>query len=151
MSLTEIKANMRRTSSAPSFVRLYHSIAKAKNLCTSFRISAPYILNQSRTDDEIVMMESVLSLSEKKITSIMTPLHDVFALPLDFVMDEPAIDMVIRKGYSRIPIHSPGMPPALHTLTLHLTCTKGGRGTSSGRFSSRNCSNTMPRRLRRLA
>lgn len=61
-------------------------------------------------DDEINIMEACLSLNEKKVTDIMTPIEDVYTLPSDQVVDETVIDKILHHGYSRIPIHTPNNP-----------------------------------------
>ncbi|TIA87583.1 hypothetical protein E3P99_03087 [Wallemia hederae] len=61
-------------------------------------------------DDEINIMEACLSLNEKKVLDIMTPIEDVYTLSSDQVVDEVVIDKILHHGYSRIPIHTPNNP-----------------------------------------
>ena len=55
-------------------------------------------------------MEACLSLNEKKVRDIMTPIEDVYTLPSDQIVDEHVIDKILHHGYSRIPIHEPENP-----------------------------------------
>jgi metal transporter CNNM len=50
----------------------------------------------------------VLSLNEKHVQEIMTPIADCLTLPADKVLDHQAIDQILLSGFSRIPIHEPG-------------------------------------------
>ncbi|TIB59012.1 hypothetical protein E3P78_03717 [Wallemia ichthyophaga] len=61
-------------------------------------------------DDEINIMEACLSLNEKKVMDIMTPIEDVYKLSSDQVVDGVVIDKILHHGYSRIPIHTPNNP-----------------------------------------
>ncbi|RSH88705.1 hypothetical protein EHS25_002932 [Saitozyma podzolica] len=64
-------------------------------------------------DDEasrvtIGILNGVLSLNEKHVQEIMTPIADCLTLPADKVLDHQAIDQILLSGFSRIPIHEPG-------------------------------------------
>ncbi|KAJ1310785.1 hypothetical protein OPQ81_009305 [Rhizoctonia solani] len=59
-------------------------------------------------DDEISILNGVLSLNEKKVSEIMTPMDDVVTLASDTILDHKHVDMILSSGYSRIPIHEPG-------------------------------------------
>ena len=59
-------------------------------------------------DDEVTIITAVLDLKEKPVGDIMTPLKDVFVMSADQVMDVKTMNEILSKGYSRIPIHSPG-------------------------------------------
>jgi metal transporter CNNM len=58
-------------------------------------------------DDEISILNGVLSLGEKKVTEIMTPMKDVLTLSADTILDHSMVDHILTSGYSRIPIHDP--------------------------------------------
>lgn len=60
--------------------------------------------------DEVTIISAVLDLKEKPVGSIMTPMEDVFTMSADTVLDEKTMDIILRAGYSRIPIHSPDTP-----------------------------------------
>ncbi|KAF3905226.1 hypothetical protein ABW21_db0202185 [Orbilia brochopaga] len=60
--------------------------------------------------DEVTIITAVLDLKEKPVGMVMTPMEDVFTMSADMVLDEKTMDRISRKGYSRIPIHSPGEP-----------------------------------------
>ncbi|WVQ99987.1 hypothetical protein IAU59_007130 [Kwoniella sp. CBS 9459] len=59
-------------------------------------------------DDEIAILNGVLSLNEKHAKEIMTPIKDCLTLPADKVLDHEAIDHILLSGFSRIPVHEPG-------------------------------------------
>ncbi|KEP52141.1 putative hemolysin [Rhizoctonia solani 123E] len=61
-------------------------------------------------DDEISILNGVLSLNDKKVSEIMTPIQDVVTLGSDTILDHKHVDMILTSGYSRIPIHEPGSP-----------------------------------------
>ncbi|WVW85649.1 hypothetical protein I302_107687 [Kwoniella bestiolae CBS 10118] len=59
-------------------------------------------------DDEIGILNGVLSLNDKHAKEIMTPIKDCLTLSSDKVLDHEAIDQILLSGFSRIPIHEPG-------------------------------------------
>ncbi|OCF37918.1 hemolysin [Kwoniella heveanensis BCC8398] len=61
-------------------------------------------------DDEISILNGVLSLNEKHAKEIMTPIKDCLTLSADKVLDHEAIDQILLSGFSRIPVHEPGQP-----------------------------------------
>ncbi len=60
--------------------------------------------------DEVTIISAVLDLKAKPVGSIMTPMGDVFTMSADTVLDEKTTDIILRAGYSRIPIHTPDNP-----------------------------------------
>ncbi|ODN82343.1 hemolysin [Cryptococcus wingfieldii CBS 7118] len=59
-------------------------------------------------DDEIAILNGVLSLNDKHASEIMTPMEDCLILPADRVLGHEAIDEILLSGFSRIPVHEPG-------------------------------------------
>ncbi|WWD02555.1 hypothetical protein V865_000595 [Kwoniella europaea PYCC6329] len=59
-------------------------------------------------DDEIGILNGVLSLNDKHAKEIMTPIKDCLTLASDKILDHEAIDQILLSGFSRIPIHEPG-------------------------------------------
>lgn len=57
------------------------------------------------TDDEVTIIASVLDLKEKAISTVMTPLEDVFTLSEDAILDEQLMEEIVNSGHSRIPIY----------------------------------------------
>ena len=57
-------------------------------------------------DDEVEIIKSALQLSEKSVREIMSPIDEVFWLPLDATLDAATVDTITARGYSRIPILS---------------------------------------------
>jgi metal transporter CNNM len=55
-------------------------------------------------EDEVEIMRGALSLSEKRVRDIMTPISHVYALRQNTVIDSDRIDEIKAKGRSRIPI-----------------------------------------------
>ncbi|GMK53596.1 hypothetical protein CspeluHIS016_0101820 [Cutaneotrichosporon spelunceum] len=61
-------------------------------------------------DDEITILNGVLSLNDRKVNEIMTPIDDCLTLSADKVLDRDAIDQILVSGFSRIPVHEAGQP-----------------------------------------
>lgn len=59
-------------------------------------------------DDEVTIITAVLDLKDKPVGDIMTPMKDVFVMSADHIMDVRTMNEILSKGYSRIPVHSPG-------------------------------------------
>jgi metal transporter CNNM len=55
-------------------------------------------------EDEVEIMRGALSLSEKRVRDIMTPLEKVFWMTPHHKIDAQTLDDLKRNGYSRIPI-----------------------------------------------
>lgn len=58
--------------------------------------------------DEVTIIQAVLDLKAKSVSSIMTPMKHVFTLSRDDVLDQKLMDHVLSAGFSRIPVHEPG-------------------------------------------
>ncbi|KAI8084203.1 uncharacterized protein B0P05DRAFT_534567 [Gilbertella persicaria] len=56
------------------------------------------------TEDEVTIIKSVLDLREKPVSQVMTPIKDVFTLPITAILDKSLVTKIVRNGYSRIPI-----------------------------------------------
>jgi len=59
-----------------------------------------------------------LSLNDKKVMSIMTPMKDVVSLAADQIIDHKLMDRILASGYSRFPVHEPGNPNSFIGLLL---------------------------------
>jgi metal transporter CNNM len=61
-------------------------------------------------EDEEDMVRGALSLSLMKADNadILKPRERVFTLPLNGVMDEETMNLILEMGYSRVPIEHPG-------------------------------------------
>lgn len=55
-------------------------------------------------EDEVEIIKGALQLSEKRVSSIMTPMKDVTWLQPSDVIDAKRIDAIKRTGHSRIPV-----------------------------------------------
>lgn len=55
-------------------------------------------------DDEIEIMRGALSLSEKRVRDIMTDIRHTYWMTPDMALDDPKLDEMKAKGFSRIPI-----------------------------------------------
>ncbi|PKI85524.1 cell agglutination protein Mam3 [Malassezia vespertilionis] len=69
-------------------------------------------------DDEVTIIRAVLDLNDKCLKDVMTPIADVHTLSADYVLDEPAVNMLVESGYSRFPVHEPGKPDAIIGMLL---------------------------------
>lgn len=58
-------------------------------------------------ENEIDIIQGALSLSEKRVRDIMTPIDRVFWLQSDTPLDDPEIDKIKDSGHSRFPILNP--------------------------------------------
>eukprot|EP00729_Bicosta_minor_P005654 gene5654-12035_t len=54
--------------------------------------------------DERNIMTGALTYADKTVQKVMTPIHDVFTLQMDAVLDIATIRRVISSGHSRIPV-----------------------------------------------
>jgi len=70
-------------------------------------------------DDEIEIIRGALQLSEKRVRDIQTPLHSVFWLTPDTVIDGQKIDEIKAMGRSRIPVFNRN-----HTICFGLLLMK---------------------------
>ncbi|KAG9104679.1 hypothetical protein FRC06_000065 [Ceratobasidium sp. 370] len=66
----------------------------------------------------ISILNGVLSLNEKKVSQIMTPMEDVVTLGSDTILDHQSVDAILSSGYSRFPVHEPGKPTSFIGLLL---------------------------------
>ncbi len=55
-------------------------------------------------EDEVEIMKSTLSLSDKRTKTIMTPIRNVYWLSEDTMIDGDRIDEIKRRAWSRIPV-----------------------------------------------
>ncbi|MCG2694450.1 hemolysin family protein [Candidatus Parcubacteria bacterium] len=55
-------------------------------------------------EDEERIIKGALTFADKKVSDIMTPRTEVFALPYSQKIDKATLDQVLRSGYSRIPV-----------------------------------------------
>ncbi|KAG0654293.1 hypothetical protein C6P46_001813 [Rhodotorula mucilaginosa] len=65
---------------------------------------------ETLNDDEVTIISSVLELGDKSVAQIMTPLEDIYSLPVDTKLSQTVVDQILASGHSRIPIHAPGNP-----------------------------------------
>ncbi|KAK9359181.1 hypothetical protein V1504DRAFT_411016 [Lipomyces starkeyi] len=80
--------------------------AQLKTLVTLHRSMGVERLNR----DEVTIISAVLDLNEKPVGNIMTPIQDVYTMSADRILDEEAVEEILKAGYSRIPIHTPNEP-----------------------------------------
>jgi len=69
-------------------------------------------------DDEISILNGVLSLNETNVELIMTPFRDVVSISADTVLDHERVDLLVKSGYSRFPVHAVGKPNSFIGLLL---------------------------------
>lgn len=56
-------------------------------------------------NDTITMAQGALDLGTKTVKDAMTPIDDVFMLPIDAKLDYETLGRVVRSGHSRIPVY----------------------------------------------
>ena len=69
-------------------------------------------------DDEVTIIRAVLDLNDKTVADVMTPIEDVYTLPIDHVLDDAGVDELVQSGYSRVPIHENDRPDAILGMLL---------------------------------
>ncbi len=57
-------------------------------------------------EDEVEIMRGALSMSEKCVSDIMTPMKQVYSLQPDTILDAQKIDEIKIRGFSRMPVVS---------------------------------------------
>lgn len=58
-------------------------------------------------DDEVTIISSVLELSDKPISDLMTPVEKLYSLSADTILDKAKVDEILMRGHSRVPIYNP--------------------------------------------
>ncbi|GLT35889.1 hypothetical protein SLA2020_103040 [Shorea laevis] len=69
------------------------------------------------TQDETTIITGALDMTQKTAIDAMTPLSKVFSLDINSKLDETTLELLIRKGHSRVPIYS-GSPTNIIGLIL---------------------------------
>ncbi|KAG8812129.1 hypothetical protein FRC17_002175 [Serendipita sp. 399] len=69
-------------------------------------------------DDEISILNGVLSLNEKSAAEIMTPWKDVVTISADTIVDRQVFDTLLSSGYSRFPVTAANRPATVIGLLL---------------------------------
>lgn len=69
-------------------------------------------------DDEIAILNGVLSLNEKSAAEIMTPWKDVVTISADTIVDRKVFDTLLASGYSRFPVTAADKPNHVIGLLL---------------------------------
>jgi len=82
-------------------------------------------VHETLTDDEVKVIKGALSMQEKKVYEITTPLNEVFSVPIDSEISKKLLDTIIERGHSRIPVyrktpeHIVGIVVAKSLINLH--------------------------------
>lgn len=63
--------------------------------------------DNSLNDDEVTIISSVLELSDKPISDLMTPVEKLYSLSADTILDKAKVDEILMRGHSRVPIYNP--------------------------------------------
>ena len=63
--------------------------------------------SQSIHLDEVSMVEGALQMKTKMAMDIYTPLHRVFAVPYDMILNERNVVTIYSSGFSRVPVYEP--------------------------------------------
>lgn len=80
---------------------------------------------ETLNDDEVTIISSVLELGDKSVAQIMTPLEDIYSLPVDTKLSQTVVDQILASGHSRIPIHAPGNPTDFVGMLSESRCSLG--------------------------
>ncbi|KAJ5727154.1 hypothetical protein N7493_004974 [Penicillium malachiteum] len=81
---------------------------KRSQLKTLFSLHKSMGKSEDRLNqDEVKVVHGALGLVDKPVTSIMTPLGDVYSISADKVLNERTMHQIRVKGYSRILVHAP--------------------------------------------
>lgn len=67
-------------------------------------------VSTSLANIQIVILNGVLSLNDRKVNEIMTPMADCLTLASDKILNSDAVEEILLSGFSRIPVHEPGQP-----------------------------------------
>ena len=57
------------------------------------------------TADEVLIIKGALTMREKAVGAICTPINDLFALDIKETMGRATMNLVIEKGHSRVPVY----------------------------------------------
>ena len=99
--LGEEHGTMYRRGELKTFVGLHK-----KNMINHGEGLADAALN----DDEVTIISSVLELSDKPISDLMTPVEKLYSLSADTILDRKQVDEILIRGHSRVPICNPSNP-----------------------------------------
>ena len=53
-------------------------------------------------DDEVTIIRAVLDLNDKTVADVMTPIEDVYTLPIDHVLDDAGVDELVPVSYTHL-------------------------------------------------
>jgi metal transporter CNNM len=75
--------------------------------------------------DEVTMVEGALSMKTLRAMDVLTPLHRIYAVPHDLILNEDNIVDIYSSGYSRIPVYqrNPNKPKSQASI-IGLLMTK---------------------------
>lgn len=57
-------------------------------------------------DEQANLMISALEMKDKKVIELMIPIRNVFMIDYDDILDKFKLNLILDKGYSRIPVYS---------------------------------------------
>jgi metal transporter CNNM len=70
----------------------------------SDKTPSPHYTGGDLVSDTITIVGGALDLQVKTAKEAMTPIEDVFMLPIDAKLDYETLAMVVRSGHSRVPV-----------------------------------------------
>ncbi|KAK9829089.1 hypothetical protein WJX72_003831 [[Myrmecia] bisecta] len=68
--------------------------------------------------DEVSIIAGALDLTDKTAAARMTPLHRVYMLSSDTILNSDTVKEIVANGHSRVPVHEPGDRHAILGLLL---------------------------------
>lgn len=71
--------------------------------------------------DTVTIAQGALDLAQKTVQSAMTPIDDVFMLPIEAILDYNTLGRVVHSGHSRIPVYT-----MVEVPDIDITCPAPG-------------------------
>jgi metal transporter CNNM len=62
--------------------------------------------NLGLNDEQVNLMISAIEIKDRKVIELMIPIKNVFMIDYDEILDKFKINLILDKGYSRIPVFS---------------------------------------------
>ena len=67
--------------------------------------SAAHAKESGLTKEDAQLLGGALTFKDRTVGEVMTPLADVYSLPIDTVLDQPAFLNILQKGHTRVPVY----------------------------------------------
>ena len=67
--------------------------------------SAVHAQESGLTPSDAKVLAGALTYQDRTVREIMTPMEEVFSLPIDACLDKPTIIGILKRGHTRIPVY----------------------------------------------